>query len=152
MNTHISYYAHVYGQHNYSAEPFVPIGMESLVHDKPQRRRTFAEHCKKGFVLGTSFENYCGWKMWMLNTQIISISATVFHKHKYISNPTVTPGDAVIVAAQNLAAALKRKMPHYLQGSPLSKLSRLSKIFSDAAAVPKQNGAPSSAAIQRSHP
>ena len=38
-------------------------------------------------------------------------------------------------------------MPQYLQELPLSKLSRLSKIFSDAAAVPKQNGAPFSAAI-----
>ena len=37
VNTHISSYAHVYGQHDYSAEPFVPIRMESLVHDKPQR-------------------------------------------------------------------------------------------------------------------
>ena len=83
----------------------------------------------------------------MLNTRIISISATVFHKHKYIANPTVTPGDAVIAAAQNLAKALKIKMPHYLQESPLYELSRLSKILSDAAAVPKQNRAPSSASI-----
>ena len=60
VNTHISAYAHVYGQHNYSAEPFVPLGMESLVHYKPQRRQKFAEHCKKGFVLGTSFKNYRG--------------------------------------------------------------------------------------------
>ena len=45
----------------------------------------------------------------------------MFHNHKYISNPTVTPGDAVIAAAQNLAAALKIKMPHYLQESLLSK-------------------------------
>ena len=49
--SHISSYAHIYGQNDYSAKPFVPIGMESLVHDKPQRRWTFAEHCKKGFVL-----------------------------------------------------------------------------------------------------
>ena len=75
--------------------------------------------------------------MWMINTRIITISNTVFHKHKYISNPTVIPGDAVIAAAQNLAAALKSKMPHYFKVSPLSELSRLRKIFSDAAAVPK---------------
>ena len=37
VNTHISSYAHVYRQHDYSAKPFVPIGMESLVYDKPQR-------------------------------------------------------------------------------------------------------------------
>ena len=147
MNTHISSYAHVYGQHDYSAKPFVPIGMESLFHDKPQRQWKFAEHYKKGFVLGMSFEHYRGWKMWMINTLTTRISNTVFQKHKYISNPTVTPGDAFIAASQHLAAALKSKMPQYLQESPFSELSRLSKIFSDAAAVPKQNGAPFSAAI-----
>ena len=55
VSTHISAYAHVNGQHNCRSEPFFPIGMESLVHDKPQRRRTFVEHCKKGLVLGKSF-------------------------------------------------------------------------------------------------
>ena len=74
--------------------------------------------------------------MWMINTQTVRISNTVFHKHKYISNPTVTPDDAVIAAAQNLAVALKSKMPHYLQESPFSELSCLRKIFSDAAAFP----------------
>ena len=93
--------------------------MESLVHDKPQRRRTFVEHCKKGFVLGTSFEHYRGWKMWMINTRAVRISNTVFHRHKYISNPSVTPDDEVIAAAQNLAAALKIKIPHYFKVSPL---------------------------------
>ena len=102
---------------------------------------------KKGFVLGTSFEHYRGWKMWMINTQTVRISNTVFHKHKHISNPTVTPDDTVIAADQNLAAALKSKMPHYLQESPFSELARLSKIFSDAAAVPTQNKSTAKAAI-----
>ena len=48
-------YAHVYGTYDYNSAPFVPIGMETLVHDKPKKRRTFAENCSKGFVLGTSF-------------------------------------------------------------------------------------------------
>ena len=54
----LSAYAHVYGPNNYNAHPFVPIGMEMLVHKNPKRRKTFAEHCKKAFVLGTSFEHY----------------------------------------------------------------------------------------------
>jgi hypothetical protein len=57
-NPKVSAYAHVYGQHNYDAAPFVPIGMETLVHEKPHRQKSFAEHCKKGYVLGTSFEHY----------------------------------------------------------------------------------------------
>ena len=62
-NPKISAYAHVYGPHDYNATPFVPVGMETLIHDKPKRRRTFAEHCSKGFVLGTSFDHYRDWTM-----------------------------------------------------------------------------------------
>ena len=32
-----SAYAHVYGPHNYDAPPFVPVGMETLIHNKPKR-------------------------------------------------------------------------------------------------------------------
>ena len=39
-----SAYAHVYGAHDYNSEPFFPIGMETLVHDKP-KKITLAEHC-----------------------------------------------------------------------------------------------------------
>ena len=78
----ISAYAHVYGAHDCNAAPFVPIGMESLVHDKPHRRKTFAEHCIKGYVLGTSFEHYRAWIIWMKDPRRTRVSATVFHKHK----------------------------------------------------------------------
>ena len=85
----ISAYAHVYGAHEYNAAPFVPIGMKYLGHDKPHRRKTFAEHCSKGYVLGTSFEHYRAWIIWMKDTRRTRVSTTVFHKHKYISNPSV---------------------------------------------------------------
>ena len=42
VNPKISSYAHLYGPHDYAALPFVPIGMETLVHDKPGRQRTWA--------------------------------------------------------------------------------------------------------------
>ena len=60
-NPKISAYAQVYGQNDYDAAPFVLIGMETLVHEKPHHRRSFAEHCKKGYILGTSFEHYRAW-------------------------------------------------------------------------------------------
>jgi hypothetical protein len=50
----LSTYAHVYGHHDYNKHPFVPIGMEALVHNKPHKCQTYAEHCKKAFVHGTS--------------------------------------------------------------------------------------------------
>ncbi len=58
----LSAYANVYGHHDYNKHPCIPIGMEALVQDKPHKSYTYAEHCKKAFVLGTSTEHYWYWK------------------------------------------------------------------------------------------
>ena len=69
-NPKISAYAHLYGPHNYNALPFIPLGMEALVHDKPNRRKTYAQHCSKGWVIGTSTEHYRCWKIWSTTTSL----------------------------------------------------------------------------------
>ena len=115
-------YAQVYGPHDYNTAPFVPIGMETLVHDKKNRRGTFAEHCSKGYVLGTGFEHYCAWKMWTKGTIATRISATVFHKHKYITNASVIPEDRVMATSGKLAAKLKGCMSTHLSKTALHQL------------------------------
>ena len=82
MKPKISPYTYIYEPHNYNAAPFVPIGMETLVHNNPKKRRTFAEHFRKRYVLGTAFYHYRSWIMWMKYTRATRISAKVFHKHK----------------------------------------------------------------------
>ena len=114
-NPKISSYAHLNGTHNYSVLPFLPIGMEALIHEKPTCRKIFAEHCKKVYVLGTSYEHYRCWNLWINETRTPRVSGTVFFKHKYITNPTVTPKDADVASAANIADALKNKIPHHLQ-------------------------------------
>ena len=64
-------------------------------------------------------------------------SATVFYKHKYISNPTATPANAIIAAAGNLITVIKGHIPQRLQEPPLSELTHLITIFSEAAATPQ---------------
>ena len=93
LNPKVSAYAHVYGAQNYNAAPFVLIGMGTLIHDKPKKCHTFGGHCSKGWVIGTSFEHYRAWTLWMKTTRALHISETVFHKHKYISNPDVNPAN-----------------------------------------------------------
>eukprot|EP00804_Cyclotella_cryptica_P014540 CCRYP_004834-RA/>CCRYP_004834-RA protein AED:0.38 eAED:0.43 QI:0/0/0/1/0/0/2/0/284 len=61
---HISSHTHLYDHHDYNAQPFVPLCMEALVRDKPHRRKTFAQHCTKGYVIGTSYKHYRCWKVW----------------------------------------------------------------------------------------
>ena len=98
VNPRISAYAHVYGPNNYDAKPFVPIGMEYLVHNKPRQRKLFAEHWKKGYVLEIYFEHYRAWNICMKVSHKTRISATFFHKHKYFSNPTFKPEGEIITA------------------------------------------------------
>jgi hypothetical protein len=128
----MSAYAHLYGQHDYNKHPFVPIGVEALVHDKPHKRRTYAEHCRKAFVLGTSTEHYQCWKFWSNNTWATRVSGAAFFKHKYITNPAVTPEDIVIAAAANLSKALATNMPHHLRQSSIQALADLQDVFSCA--------------------
>ena len=126
LNPKISAYAYVYGQHEYNSAPFVPIVMESLVHDKPNKIKTFAEHCRKGYVLGTPFEHYCAW-------HFLDVK---YHCHQSFNNsvtqaqihfkPKHHPADAAIYATGNLASALKGKFPASLQQSLLEDLTRLS--------------------------
>ena len=71
--------------------------------------------------------------MWMKDTRAMGVSGTVLHRHKYISNPFVTPEDVVLSAAGKLAEALKGQMPQHLHESSLDKLKRLGTIFQHAA-------------------
>ena len=57
-NPKVSAYAYLYGPHNYNAKPFVPIGMDTLIHRKPSKRKTFTQHCVKMWVLGNAMDYY----------------------------------------------------------------------------------------------
>ena len=78
FNPKISDFAYLYGPHNYNAQPLIPIGMEAMIHDKPSRLKNFAQHCRKGFVLGLSPEHYWCWNLWTTSTKSTIVSGTVF--------------------------------------------------------------------------
>ena len=105
-NPNVCTYTHLYGPHNYNAVPFVPIGIKCMlpfvpigikcmVHDKPAKRKSFAH-----WVLSTSPLHYRCWQIWMKETRASRISGTVFFKHKYLTNPTASPADAIVAAQQ----------------------------------------------------
>jgi hypothetical protein len=103
--------------------------MEALVHDRPHKRRLFAQHCTEAFVLGTSTKHYWCWKFWLVTTHATRISGAAFFKQKYLTNPTVTPEDRVIAAAGALAQALDNQMPPHMRKSTIQALSDLQDVF-----------------------
>jgi hypothetical protein len=90
-NPNILAYAHVYGHHDYNCHPFVPIGIKALVNDRPHKHHLFAQHCRIVFVLSTSTKHYRCWKFWLVTPRATRISGAAFFKHKYLTNPVVTP-------------------------------------------------------------
>ena len=65
----------------------------------------------------------------MKDTRATRILATVFNKHKYITNPGVTPEDRVIATAGKLTADLKVRMVNRLSKTALEQLKRLGTIL-----------------------
>jgi hypothetical protein len=99
---------------------------EDLVHNKSHKYQTYAEHCKKVFVLGMSTKHYWCWKFWPTASRATRISGAAFFKHKYLTNPSVTPEDLVIAAAENLTQALETSIPQHLCASTIQALKDLS--------------------------
>ena len=87
------------------------------------------EHCSKGFVLGTAFEHNRSWIMCMKDTRATRILATVFHKHKYITNPDITSEDRVIAADGKLEDTLDGRMLPHLIETILEQLERIGTIL-----------------------
>ena len=97
-----------------------------LAYDKPGCRKTFSEHCSKGYVLGTLIEHYRGWEMWMKKSKDSRVSGKVFRKDKYITNPDVTSEDQVIAAMSKLSQEISgRACKNHLSGMTLDQLTCL---------------------------
>ena len=86
----------------------------------------------------------------MKDTQFTRVSATVFHKHKYITNPSITPPDRVIAAAKALADEIKDRMPHHLSATSLDHLERLNAILKQR--MPQIDAPPTTFPIPQSPP
>jgi hypothetical protein len=84
-------------------------------------------------MLGTSTEHFRCWKFWMVSMRATRISGTAFFKHKYLTNPSVTPKDQIIVAAARLTNAIQGTITVNMRTSSLKLLGDLQSIFHDAA-------------------
>jgi hypothetical protein len=74
----------------------------------------------------------CFW-VYITKTRATRISDTVFFKHQYITNPTVSPESHIIAAAQQLATALKGNIPAGNETAEASK--KVSELFTKIAAA-----------------
>jgi hypothetical protein len=94
-------------------------------------RRTWDTHTEAGFNIGTSMEHHRCFKIYVTKTRATRVSDTVFSKHQYITNPTVSPESLVGAAAQQLTSALKGNIPACNETA--EALKKVSKLFTKIA-------------------
>jgi hypothetical protein len=103
----ISAYAHINGPFDYNKMPLAPMGCAVQVHEKTDKRGSWAYHSVDGWYLNTSPEHYRVHNCYIKNTKNTRLSDTVQFQHKSITNPEITPLDKLMRAIANCKAALQ---------------------------------------------
>ena len=132
----VSAHAYLFGEFNYNAHPLTPLGTAVEMHLVPTARETWAPHSATGYHVGVSLEHYRCYRIWIKSTRSERIGNTVFFKHKYLTMPTITNADALLIAANDMQNALKGGVPQSLQTTAAVK--QLMKIFKANADAEKQ--------------
>ncbi|KAL7523689.1 LOW QUALITY PROTEIN: hypothetical protein ACHAWF_000626, partial [Thalassiosira exigua] len=117
------------GQHDFNRHPLAPLGIEMHLLEQPDKRKSWGVKSKLGHYLGTSLEHYRYYFGYFAETGAKRGSESVIFKHKYITSPTVTPADAIVQAAKQLADALKGNIPPPLVKSGIDHIKALTNIF-----------------------
>ena len=90
--------------------PLAPMGCEVQVHEKTDKRGSWAYHSVDGWYLNTSPEHYRVHRCYIKSTHNERLSDTVQFQHKSITNPSLTPADKLMNAIANCKEAIQGKI------------------------------------------
>ena len=103
----VSAYAHMSGPFDYNKMPLAPMGCAVQVHEKTDKRGTWAYHSVDGWYIDTSAEHYRTHRCHIKDTKSERFTDTAQFHHKNITRPTVTHADKVMAAIAECAKAIK---------------------------------------------
>jgi hypothetical protein len=98
---------YVHGTFDYNKTPLASLRCAVQLYANNPQQGTWAKYSTDGWYIGTLTEHYQCHRIYVKKTRSKQISDTVFFKHKYITQPTVTPADTIVKALDDLTHALK---------------------------------------------
>lgn len=107
MNPKLSAYTQVHGIFNFNKTPLAPPGTRILIHEKSDKRATWAPHGVDGWYIGPAMEHYRCYTTWVTHTNSKRITDTVAWFPHWVKMPTSTPLEILASTAQDLLAQLK---------------------------------------------
>ena len=87
--------------------PLAPMGISVQVHEKTDKRGTWAYHTVEGWYLATSPEHYRTHICHIKSTNSERFTDTIHFNHKKITRPTITHADKVMAAISDCTKAIK---------------------------------------------
>ena len=112
-----------------------PLWCAIQFHIKPKRRTTWGEHASYGWYLGTSREHYWCHIIFVNARKTKQITDTVFFKHRYITQPTLTAEDTVVQALQDLMQAIKQQR-NVKGAGQFNAIAKMRKVFAPSNNLP----------------
>eukprot|EP00804_Cyclotella_cryptica_P015673 CCRYP_003654-RB/>CCRYP_003654-RB protein AED:0.35 eAED:0.35 QI:0/0/0/1/0/0/4/0/497 len=125
-------WAYHHGSFDYNRMPLAPMGYGTSTKDI---WRAFRD----GFYLKTPDEHYRTHVIFVKKTRAKRLADTVFFKHRYITQPTVTTADAIANAYRKLQQAITG-IQHSRDDAQMEAIERIQRAFDEANnQVHKQN-------------
>ena len=136
INPRLSAEAQLNGAFDYNATPFAPPGSRILVHEKVDKRRTWAPHGVEGWYLGRAPEHYRCHRVYISKTASERIADTVEFFPSQCKMPQNSSTDAATAAATALTNALVNPSPSTpfanIGNEQMDALQQLAKIFASS--------------------
>ena len=104
---HVSAYAHISGPFDYNKMTLAPIGCEVQVHEKTDKRGTWAYHLVDGWYLATSPEHYNTHLCHIKTTNSERFTDTAQFSHTNITKTTINHADKIMAAITECAKSIK---------------------------------------------
>ena len=111
INPKLSAHTAIYGQFSFNRTPLAPPGTKIIIHEKPDKRQSWASHGTDAWYIGPTTEHYRCIKAYVPETHAERISDTTdFFPHD-IPIPKINQSDYLRKAANDILSILKSKSP-----------------------------------------
>ena len=133
INPRLSAYNQIHGIFNYEKTPLAPPGCQVIVHERPQERRTWADHGVTGFYIGPAMHHFRNYYSYIPTTRGVRVSNTVEFFPAHVDMPQTSSEDRLAQVTQDLITVLNNPhlpTPFLHQGEKTNDAIRtLQKIF-----------------------
>jgi len=106
INPKLSAYTQTFGIHNYNQNPLAPLGTKTFVHERPEQRRSHADHGKIGYVIGPAMHHYRHLEFYIPASRGVRKSDTYVFLPTKFELPASAAADRMTIALEELTNAI----------------------------------------------